>query len=317
MKKPASKKKTNKPKKRKKYSQKAKVSKTKIQDLTRPTDFYQPIHLVSLSLKAVSLDDSEHIVSGTAVLIASGLAITAKHVIEDFFEKFGPSEETSETKYSLQAMQIIENGTVGALWNILKFTMCNNTDIAILYLTPASESANARKNIFPTIELCPPQKGDKMWAFGFRKTRADVDVNKIKWCIDPVTAEGVVKDFHPEKRDEARLNFPCFQTNAQYDGGMSGGPVFNSQGNLAGIICSNLPPYNHKDEHVSYVSLLYPLMSVSVRVNIDGEPEKDLLIYELCKLHVVHAINLDSVFFEHDKDSQIVKVGLKTKNQKP
>jgi len=44
---------------------------------------------------------------------------------------------------------------------------------------------------------------------------------------DPRTTHGEVVEVHVQGRDQ-RLPVPCFRTNAQIDGGMSGGPVLTT-----------------------------------------------------------------------------------------
>jgi hypothetical protein len=80
------------------------------------------------------------------------------------------------------------------------------------------------------------------------------------------TTTGHVIDIHHELRDSAKLPFPCFQVNARFDGSMSGGPVFNSDGNLCGIVCSSIPADEEFSEHVSYVSTLWPMLGLTVQI---------------------------------------------------
>jgi hypothetical protein len=59
------------------------------------------------------------------------------------------------------------------------------------------------------------------------------------------------------------LSFPCFQVNARFDHGMSGGPVFDETGCLVGVICASLPGEDGA-EHVSYVAGLAPMLDMSI-----------------------------------------------------
>ena len=99
---------------------------------------------------------------------------------------------------------------------------------------------------------------------------------------------GEVKCVHAERRDSVRLFFLCFQVNARFDGGMSGGPIVSDRGNLCGIVCSNLPPSEPDGEHVSYAATLWPLMALQININLAGQvqdqfyPLKDLAAKEFC-----------------------------------
>lgn len=46
------------------------------------------------------------------------------------------------------------------------------------------------------------------------------------------STRGCVSDVYVQARDASFMNFPCFRTTAQFKGGMSGGPIFNSEGEL-------------------------------------------------------------------------------------
>jgi hypothetical protein len=96
----------------------------------------------------------------------------------------------------------------------------------------------------------------------------------IEYTTNPYTASGVVEEVHDERRDSYRLPFPCFRTNARFDRGMSGGPVFSEEGYLCGIICSSMPPElgNEDGEHVSYVASLWPSMGIVVAYDREGYP---------------------------------------------
>ena len=60
------------------------------------------------------------------------------------------------------------------------------------------------------------------------------------------------------------LKFPCFETNARFDHGMSGGPVLDDQGHVCGIIGTGLSPEVEGVEHYSHASTLWPVMGTMV-----------------------------------------------------
>jgi hypothetical protein len=47
--------------------------------------------------------------------------------------------------------------------------------------------------------------------------------------LSPSTTTGEVTAVFPEGRDRSMLPFPCYQVNARFDGGMSGGPSLKTQ----------------------------------------------------------------------------------------
>lgn len=63
-------------------------------------------------------------------------------------------------------------------------------------------------------------------------------------------------------------NFPCFEVNARFELGMSGGLVINERSEVCGIVCGSLPAGSEDEEHVSYVTMLWPMMVIPVRAGL-------------------------------------------------
>jgi hypothetical protein len=258
--------------------------------------------------------------SGTAIIIGNNLAITAQHVISDFFAYFEghqldalPNSEIPGTFY-MQVFQILNEGKSGLIWNVTRLWSCNFTDIAVLRLTPFSKDAVNYKWRLPILELIPPSVGDRVSAFGYRNARVSQLQGSITWKVDPKTSIGEVKEVHGEKRDICRLPFPCFQTNARYDGAMSGGPVFNDNGHLCGIICSNLPPSSdsQEEDHASYVTSLWPLMGLKIDMDRKGHPTGvKYPILELARDGIIKANSWEKIILIKDNNDNIIETGLK------
>jgi hypothetical protein len=56
------------------------------------------------------------------------------------------------------------------------------------------------------------------------------------------------------------LSFPCYEVNARFDHGMSGGLVVDESGALCGLICASLPGRTPEEEAVSHVTTLWPML---------------------------------------------------------
>lgn len=79
------------------------------------------------------------------------------------------------------------------------------------------------------------------------------------------------------------LNFPCFQTDARFEPGMSGGPIFRENGSVCGVICSG-GLGGEKDGYISNASLIWPAMATSIEINFKkGNPLEQITLYELAK----------------------------------
>ena len=123
---------------------------------------------------------------------------------------------------------------------------------------------------------------------------------------------GEVKEIYALHRD-SKMNFPCYQVNARFDGGMSGGPVFNDNGHMCGIICSNIPPYSKDEEHISYVASLWPLMATTISANRKGNYPREIHypVYDLAKDSIIHTKNLDKVIIRRIKHKNVYEASLK------
>ena len=202
-------------------------------------------------------------------------------------DQFGSSG--NQTNFDLWLVQV-KPGPEYIIWQAISFWICPYSDLAIIYTSPYNSEAVELKPI-PCLkmQLAPPSIGERVVGFGFYSSDTsgvflnDGGGRHIE--IEGVGAAtvGHVKDVHQIKRDSARLTFPCYQVDARFDGGMSGGPVLNDDGELCGVICSSLPPLTDDEEHVSYIATLWPAMAIALNVNIKTG-KLDLDYYPLLNL---------------------------------
>ena len=224
--------------------------------------------------------------SGTAIVIAPYLAVTAKHVIEDYWAKFevsalqpGSAGESLQAAGSFQvlAIQILNEGETGALWDVTRLWLSPFTDVAFLRLTPRSDSARNHKWRSAKMNLMPPPVGTWISGFGYHGSAVTLteneDMIEVEWRDSPTTTTGEVVEMHERRRDNSMLTFPCFRTNARFEGGMSGGPVFNDTGELCGIICTGSTLAEGDNDHISYVANLWPSMGTEIDMDREGLPK--------------------------------------------
>jgi hypothetical protein len=262
----------------------------------RGTSLDSPITKVVIPL--VASFGSDFYPSGTACIIAPWLAITARHVVEDHFERFADGrapnnvEEASHRTLTYVAPgggQPIIPLFVQRTWYLQPY------DIAVLHLVPASEMNTNHVWDTPRLSLLPPRPGSQIAAFGYPNSRFDVlgtEHHELK--MDATTTTGTVLEVHHEYRDTARLPFPCFRTNARFDGGMSGAPVFNDQGRVCGLICSSMPPTTPDEDHTSYVSTLWPMLAMPIDVFWDRYPPgTSYPLYEYAQAYIVDTEGLE------------------------
>ena len=194
-------------------------------------------------------------VHGSAVLVAPGVALCAKHVIEDYVQSM------HRRKFSGMCVALT---TVGVqFWRLKTVTLVEGADLAVIGLIFASDLPPL--NVFPvaTISTKIPKENDIVHILGFRADAYTFDfperetgrVTNIRYQGNVFQSSGQVTQVFPNGRDRYMLPGPSIEVTCTTFSGMSGGPVFNSQGFLIGLLSSSF------EESPSYVSLLEPALT--------------------------------------------------------
>jgi hypothetical protein len=112
-----------------------------------------------------------------------------------------------------------------------------------------------------------------------------------------VASIGEVRKVYYARRDSSHLPFPCYQVSARFDRNMSGGPVFDEDGLLCGIVCNgmedrpaaeavcNVIEDEAEAEPVSHAAALWPIFASGSIVEESGR-QRSLL--ELAQARVIH-----------------------------
>ena len=167
-----------------------------------------------------------------------------------------------------------EKGTRTLPVKVIRMWRAAPLDLAVLGLGGGSDLPPDHRWKVPAISLLPPRRGTEVLAFGFPRSTIELEApgGAPTLTLDPSTSVGEVVEIHHEFRDSGLLPFPCFRTNARFDGGMSSRPVINnSTGRVCGVICSTLPGVDDDDEHVSHVSTLWPIVVTPINAPRNGE----------------------------------------------
>lgn len=252
--------------------------------------------------------DSNIFASGTCFSVACGVLITARHVIEDFLQRFtkNPVKEFEVVDFCIWAIQILESEDLYAVWSVSNFWLVPNSDIALLRIAPYCKNAAKLEDIKQAkLNLFPPSIGSRIVGFGYHNScvdKSNITNNNLNIVVNDTASAtiGEVMEIHEFYRDKVRLNFPCFRVNARFDAGMSGGPVFNDDGEVCGVICSSLPADEECKEDISYVTTLWPLMGMKINVNRDGDYPKDVTypVLDLARDGIICAVNWERVAIE-------------------
>jgi hypothetical protein len=234
------------------------------------TPLTEPITEVALPL--ASRKGSNWWPSGTAVVVAPYLALTANHVIDDHWKQHEhqPLEGDTTGSFELLAFQVLRDGEAGALWSVRRIWASPHTDAALLRLAPESDEAAAHSWTGVVLDFEPPPVGERVQAFGYHspqllQTPASTDDQIfLEWRDKPATTIGEVKAIFDRGRDSVFLKWPSFELNAKFMPSMSGGPVFNDDGVLCGLICASLKSSEESTGDVSYAVSLWPLVATEI-----------------------------------------------------
>jgi hypothetical protein len=221
----------------------------------------------------VELPEWELHVIGTATLIGTYLAVTAKHVLDEINRRFGGMKRVSAgievSGYSIRLYQVLP-GSVYRSWNVSKAWICAS-DIAILHLglDRTSETEPKLEWRSPLIRVLPPPSGQKVLAFGYRESQIEVTkdakgTHHIELKDVGTTSIGEVGQIFPERRDSSMLTFPCFEVIARFAPGMSGGLVIDENGALCGLVCAGLQQNDPSALPISYAATLWPILTTEI-----------------------------------------------------
>lgn len=243
-------------------------------------------HLFSeLVVRLIAIDKGGALYSfGTAFIFQPYLALTAKHVIEEFF-KLNPGIYRGEAvSFNFWAVQVTWEGSEHSyvVWEVKGISFSGHSDLAVLKLHPYCVDAakHTERNIWKLIgcTLIAPQIGDQIIAFGLHgisfegsRVNSEGKVEHIELKDKASSSRGVVKIVHPLYRDASMLTFPCFEVDAQFEPGMSGGLVINAQSQVCGIVCSSMPATHEHPSPTSYVAMLWPMMAIELDFSLFGK----------------------------------------------
>ncbi len=212
---------------------------------------------------------------GSAFIIAPHLAITAKHVIEGYLSKYvspglrvpnGYFVMPNDSHFRLVAWQG-DGSTLLKRPFIIDQVGCSSfSDFAVLRLVPNFNMAGYIWRPYNLTTLLP-DLGSTVTAFGYH-LNTTINEGIEKYIGSRYFSHGQVEELHSLQRDASHINFPCFQTNARYDGGMSGGPVFSQSAYVVGIICASMPlppdADNPAEQHYSHAAAMWPLLANTI-----------------------------------------------------
>jgi len=236
--------------------------------------------------------------SGSGVMIGPGVALTAKHVIDDYWDHFDPRgrwRSTADAPFSIQAIQYVPSLDGFFYWNVWAASLTDRLDIAVLQLAPAQDLPPEYNPGLPHLDLSVPGVGTRVEAFGFPFPDLEYTRENETWTLthSPAGCTGTVTQVFPSGRDRTKA-YPCYEMDLEIKGGMSGGPVFDSAGRLRGIVCSSFD-LSEPGNHISYASALWPSFGMGVLATPVLGLEKDGTLLDVAKSGKIIAENLPEI----------------------
>jgi hypothetical protein len=191
--------------------------------------------------------DKTHHILGSAVIVAPGVAVAARHVIDDMRDKGFLGEGGGY----LLALGFLKDGGM-TVWSANSFGAIGPGDLSILTLVWATDRP-ATTVALATLAARQPLLGESISLIGFASPEPSFEIDA---AIGSFASVGPVTDIYPERRDR-NLPTPAAAVWAKSRGGMSGGAAFDAQGRLIGIISKGFNGFNGCEEP-THISLTWP-----------------------------------------------------------
>ncbi len=204
-------------------------------------------------LAVVFSGKSSRQIDGSAVVVAPGVAIAAKHVFLPRLEALVAGSQ------SMNCFGLI--GETAQLWNVGKVTLVPNSDLVLLGMSLVSAIPSSKRFYQAVLRVDVPDPGERVTVFGFRSEMPEYVRQKGLHTFEGnvLMSSGQVTQSFPNGRDRVMLPWPVFEVSCASWGGMSGGPVFDGEGRLLGVLASSFTSADGQGP--SYVSMLGPTLT--------------------------------------------------------
>ena len=232
---------------------------------------------------------------GTCFVVGNeGIAITARHVIEEAFGRYIsegatnvviPPEERLCAIYCSNDFDSVTGHFIGGPLPIAKIWFNRGFDIAVLQLLVPTDVTTGNRLYLPAAQLSPglPKAGEYIFGFGYHSMKWGSEEDRVLVHQHYAASRGLVQEIHFPKRDSFFLPFPCFQTTARFDGGMSGGPIISQSGQVCGVICSSIKTDESDGSFTSYGSLIAPALALILTGRDSGGVEREMFLHDFVR----------------------------------
>jgi hypothetical protein len=201
---------------------------------------------------------------GSAVLIAPGVAFAAAHVVEPLIPFILASE--------LRVFCAGYTPSGPRYWRVHEIHKIDNSDLMLLALKYASPLPSDGRFVQMRITTRLPQMGELVMIAGWRASRERVEADSamafpvvadhIKYGAGLRMAVGEVTQHHLNGRLPGLTN-PVIEVACSTPGGLSGGPAFDKDGRVFGILSYSVDDPDGRGP--SQISLIWPALAQPIR----------------------------------------------------
>ena len=234
-------------------------------DLTEQDDYAFPHPLQRWVLPVLPMHQ-EPVASGSAFLVAPGIAITARHVVEDSTTTDDPS--LIAVFVSGESIQGYE-GPWGGPLAVRQVILNTEHDLAIVTLEWGEIDGAPFRCAAAPLTTRVPEVGETVFSVGYTNVSAELSDTTIELAQKVVATRGVIVETFPDGRDFL-INYPVIMGGFPAPGGLSGGPVVDERGNVFAVVSRSMEPFEEVTEWTSYASLIGPVLDMPFSVNLDG-----------------------------------------------
>jgi hypothetical protein len=223
-------------------------------------------------------DGHLHLIGTGFFISATGLFVTARHVLMDTFDSKG------RERYPIGIVQFLPDN-IYIQRPILRCAPHPIADVAVGVAAPMNDpSGKPLTNPVLILNLVPPDLNSRVVTFAYPKHSNRITNNVQLIDVRPTFYDGDITEYIPAGRDRVLLPAPCYRTSMIIDGGASGGPVFSRSGGVFGLNSTGIAGTD-----ISFVSRINEIPELVVDdVQMGTEPPRSVPVAEIARAgHII------------------------------